>query len=201
VSGGWGTADTGGAWASTSSAISVSNGTGNLPMAAAGSGPSVYLGSLSSTSTDTTATVTADKVGTGGGISMSTVGRRVSSTIDYRGLVQPTSTGKVNIALESENAGTQTILKSGSLAGVTFTPNLALNVRLQVTGTNPTTLSLKVWPTTATEPTAWQLTTTDATAALQTAGSVGFVSYLSGSATNAPVTMAVSSFATKPVGA
>jgi hypothetical protein len=56
-----------------------------------------------------------------------------------------------------------------------------------VEGTTTTTLRLKVWPSTAAEPAAWQVTSTDTTASLQGAGSVGLIAYLSGSATNAPL--------------
>jgi hypothetical protein len=46
-----------------------------------------------------------------------------------------------------------------------------------------------VWRDGATEPAAWLLTTTDSTATLQAAGSTALIAYLSGSATNTPVTV------------
>ena len=58
---------------------------------------------------------------------------------------------------------------------------------MQVTGTNPTTVRLKVWPATQPSPPAWQTTGTDTFAALQNPGAVGLTTYLSGSVTNAPV--------------
>ncbi|WP_194905442.1 hypothetical protein [Quadrisphaera sp. INWT6] len=45
-----------------------------------------------------------------------------------------------------------------------------------------------MWLAGTAEPTAWQLTATDASTALQAPGAVGLVTYLSGSAT-APVTV------------
>jgi PKD repeat protein len=48
----------------------------------------------------------------------------------------------------------------------------------------------KVWRVGATEPTGWQVTTTDGTAALQQAGSIGLSLYLGGTATTLPVTAA-----------
>jgi hypothetical protein len=58
-------------------------------------------------------------------------------------------------------------------------------------GSTTTTLRAKIWKTGTSEPSAWRLTSTDTTASLQTAGSVGFYSYLSGSATSGPVTLIV----------
>ena len=62
-----------------------------------------------------------------------------------------------------------------------------MRIRIQVTGTNPTSVRARVWSASAAEPTTWAVTATDTTAALQVAGGVGAVGYLSSSATNAPV--------------
>jgi hypothetical protein len=61
-------------------------------------------------------------------------------------------------------------------------------MRVLVTGTSPTTVQAKVWPTGTTEPATWQAAATDSTAGLQAAGSVGVQAYLSGSATATLVT-------------
>ena len=66
---------------------------------------------------------------------------------------------------------------------------LSRSVRLQVTGTGTTTVRARVWETGTPEPATWQRSATDTSAALQGPGAVGFTSYLSGSATNAPVTV------------
>jgi hypothetical protein len=75
-----------------------------------------------------------------------------------------------------------------------------LNIRFQVSGTSPTTLRAKLWKVGTTEPVAWQLTVTDATASLQAPGAIGFESYISGSATNAPVTVSLDNFLANPIG-
>jgi PKD repeat protein len=64
-------------------------------------------------------------------------------------------------------------------------------VRFEVTGTNPTQLRMKVWAVGSPEPAAWLLTATDSTAVVQAAGSPGFNTYLSGSATNSPVVTSI----------
>jgi|SRR6478735_11050832 len=69
-------------------------------------------------------------------------------------------------------------------AGVRHCHSLA--IRLAPSGAS-TVVSAKLWPTGAAEPTAWQVSATDGTAAVQGPGSVQLSSYLSSSAT-APVT-------------
>jgi hypothetical protein len=59
------------------------------------------------------------------------------------------------------------------VSGVTAPPGTALRLRVRVTGTSPTTIQVKVWRADQAEPGAWSFTTTDATAGLQQAGTVG----------------------------
>ena len=56
----------------------------------------------------------------------------------------------------------------------------------------------KVWPAALTEPAAWLATGTDTTAGLQVAGSIGFVSFLSGTGTNPPVTTSFDNLYVRP---
>ena len=183
---GLGTADLGGAWmlAGTATNFAVSGGMAQLRMAGAGQGVSSFLAGTS-TDTEIRAIVGADKPATGGAIFTSVVGRRVG-TSDYRAKVRLLTTGGVQIFV-TRVSGTETDLVNLTVPGLTYAVGDRLQVRFQVTGTAPTTLRLKVWKVGTVEPAAWQLTTTDATAALQAGGGVGFVTYLSGAATNAPV--------------
>jgi PKD repeat protein len=192
VSGGWGSADTGGAWSSTSGAanFAVAGGLGTIRMASAGSGPQIYLNSVSRIDAEVAVTASFDKPATGGGIDLSVVGRRVVGEGDYRGKVRVLSTGGVRVGLSRANAaGAQTVIQPETLvAGLTVAAGDQLRARVQVTGTGPTTLRIKVWKVGSAEPASWQLTGTDTTAGLQAAGSIGIHSYLSGSTTNAPIT-------------
>ena len=79
-----------------------------------------------------------------------------------------------------------TTLTAADVAGAELRAGTKLSLRLQVTGTSPTTIRAKVWADGTTEPATWQLSTTDSTAALQVPGSIGLHSYLSGSSTNVP---------------
>jgi len=92
-----------------------------------------------------------------------------------------------------------TALSGLTLPGITLTPGTRITVRVQVDGTNPTSLRARAWPTTAAEPTSWQTTTTDATAALQAAGSLRLSTYLSSSATNGPVTVTYDDLSATPL--
>jgi len=101
--------------------------------------------------------------------------------------------------LPDKGAGAvETTLTSQVVTAVVPALTDTLRLRLQVSGNGlpmgtgaVTTLRAKVWKTSATEPAAWLLTATDGTAGLQGAGGVGVWAYLSGSATNAPVTASV----------
>ncbi len=196
VASGWGTADSGGAWTISGGAanFAANGGTGNIILATAGMSAASSLTTVTSTDTEVRAAVALNQAQTGGGTYVSVIGRRISSTSDYRVKLKFASTGVVTEVLESNVGGTETALKTVTVPGVTYTPGMVLNVRLQVTGTSPTTLSSMVWANGTTEPTTWQATTTDSTSILQVAGAVGVLAYLSGSATNAPETASFSSF-------
>jgi PKD repeat protein len=197
VTNGWGTATTGGAWTvgGTASNYGVLNGAGTMRMAA-GSGPSAYLSSTSSTAVDLTTSFSYDKPGTGGGIYTSLVGRRIG-TSDYRAKVQVTATGTTLYLVRTVH-GTETVLSSQAVSGMVVAANETVNLRLQVSGTGTTTIRAKIWKG-GTEPAAWRLSNTDTTASLQAPGSMGFYNYLSSSATNAPVVVSVLDFRAEPL--
>ena len=187
VTGGWGTADKGGAWtlSGTLSRYSVAGGLGTVNLGV-GASATARLSTVSIQDTEVTTNVTTDKAPTGGGQYVSVIARSVAGGSEYRGKLLLGSTGAVTAYVTRVDAGTETSLGSAAVTGLTYTPGTVVKVRLQATGTSPTTVRIKVW-TGATEPTAWLLSRTDSTAGLQTAGSVGFYDYVSGSATNAPV--------------
>jgi large repetitive protein len=90
---------------------------------------------------------------------------------------------------------TETALRTVTVAGLTQTANTSYRVAFRaVTSGGTTTLSAKLWLVGTTEPSAWTTTVTDATAGLQSGGSVGVNSYMSSSAA-AAVTMRVDDFA------
>ncbi|MEC5180616.1 PKD domain-containing protein [Arthrobacter sp. CG_A4] len=191
ISADFGSADVGGAWTSTASSsnFSVSNGNGNIRMAAPGSGPSIHQRSTLQTDTEIRASARVDRAPTGGGINLSVIGRSIGGQGDYRAKVNLLANGGVTLGIFRVNtAGVGTMVAAESVVpGLSYQVGDVLNLRMQVTGTFPTSVKAMVWKAGTNEPAAWLKMGTDSTAGLQGPGSVGVFSYLSGSATGSPV--------------
>jgi PKD repeat protein len=195
VVGGLGNADTGGAWTLSGSAAnySVGGGTGKLQLSAGGQ-LAPYLGSVGSSNSDTRVDVALDKAPTGGGVNFTVVGRRVGTTGDYRALVRFNANGSLTAVLTRRLGGVDTNLAvTNAVAGVVPAVGQTVSVRFQAFRIDETStqLALKVWLAGQQEPSSATLQATDTTSALQAPGSVGVVGYLSGSASNAPVTVSI----------
>ena len=197
VSGGLGTADTGGPWttSSTASDYSVAPGAAQLA-AAAGSTRSAYVGGVSSTSSDVVTTISLPGLPVGGSSYAGVVGRRIGSD-DYNARILVGANGAVTI----QTVRNSTALKSATVPGITYTAGLPLKLRLQTTGTGPTTVQARVWKASDSEPSTWQVASTDSTAVLQAPGSVGLRSYLSSGVTSGRTTFSFSAFSAQTVGA
>ena len=192
---GWGSADTGGVWSTTSSSYySVANGVG-LARLTPGTGPTMTLGGVSTTDTVIGADVSLDKAFAGGGLYFSLLARKVGTT-NYLLKTFWVSGGKLNLELDRVVGGSATALKSIQAPNLTVTANDVIRIRFSALGTNPTTLAAKAWKAGTTEPATWQLTATDGTANLQSPGAVGITTYLSSAATNSPVTASIDNFST-----
>jgi len=195
VTGGLGSAEVGGAWTTTSGpAYAVSSGAARVT-SSAGSKRNAYLSGVSSSDTELRATASFARPTTSS-IYVGLVGRRVG-TSEYGARVVIGSSGSVVLQLQRD---TDTILNRTTVAGLTFASGDTLQFRLQVVGTSPTTLRAKVWKVGTTEPSTWQVTATDATAALQAAGSVGLYSYLSRTALPTPVVVSYDDLWAGPTG-
>lgn len=196
VATGWGTAETGGAWTANSSALSVAGGRGRITTAP-GSTRGAHLRAVSSAATDLRATMSPDKLATGGGLYVSVAARAVTGAGDYRAKYVLRSDGRIALSLVRTSAtGAETALGAAVLVpNLSYAAGSTLAVRVQATGTAPTTIRAKVWAAGAAEPSAWTLTATDATAALQVPGGVGVMAYLSSAATNAPIVLSVDDLA------
>jgi PKD repeat protein len=195
ASNGFGSADTGGAWtvSATATNYSVSGGAGRIVLPSTGVNRWAYLTGLSRTDADSVVTLSSDKAATGGGVHLALAGRRVAANTEYRARVRLTSSGAVALAVTRLVGSTTETLVGSELTvpGLTAAAGTPLRVRFVVTGTNPTMLRAKVWAAGGTEPVTWQIQTTDSTAALQAPGGIGVFSFLSSTATNAPVTVSV----------
>lgn len=195
VANGLGSADIGGVWTTTapSTGYSVANGTGLLRSAVAGAMENAYLNGLSATSTDVQVTFSPKQAVTGAGAYVSLLGRTLSGS-DYRARVKLNANGTLSLQVMRG----ATVLRTVAVSGLTYVTGDQIQLRLQVTGTSPTNLAAKVWKAGQAEPSAWQATATDTTAALQAPGGIGLSLYLSGSATLAPVSVAFDNLTAKP---
>jgi hypothetical protein len=167
---------------------SVSDGAGRFK-ASAGATVNGYLSGVSAADSDVSVTMALQQASTGSGAYASVIGRRIG-TDDYRARAKFLATGVVQLQLMHG----ATTLATQNIAGLTYATGSQLRLRLQVFGTSPTTIRAKAWSVGGTEPSTWQLSTTDATPALQASGSVGLAFYLGSTATVTPVTAAFDDF-------
>ena len=182
---GWGSADLGGVWTVGGSALNylVTDGVGMQRVPGPGRTMSSYLQGVSSDDTEVQVRVALDQVQTGGGTYVSVIGRQVGAAA-YAVRMRFLASGVVTLTAMRDG----TSLASLNLPGLVYAPGEQLQLRMQVTGTSPTTVQGKVWRVGDSEPTGWQVTATDSTAGLQGAGYIGMSTFLSGSATTFPMT-------------
>lgn len=166
ASSGWGTADVGGTWSllsGSASVASVQDGKGQLTLPA---GQTRTL-ALTSTVRDSESRVdyTLVNAPSAGAGYVGLGARRIGSNF-YNLRVWHRDTGAVWLVAQR---GT-TVITSKLISGLTWKAGDSFSLRVDVTGTNPTSIRAKVWKQDASEPTAWQLETTDSTAGMQEAG-------------------------------
>ncbi|MBB4914985.1 serine/threonine-protein kinase [Streptosporangium saharense] len=197
VSTGFGTTDERRHWSVgvPASGYSVDGEKGRITMLP-GASSAAYLDGVKETGTDLGFTFASDKPPTNGGIYVSAVGRRVPTVGSYRAHVSLRPTGKVLFQLIRTEAGRGEIDLAQPLGVTELTAavGVAMRVRVQVTGTSPTTIRGKVWAVGAAEP-DWLLSVTDTTPGLQVPGGAGIATFLSRKTTEAPVTVTVDDFA------
>ena len=185
VTDGWGAVDASHAWQVTSSLASYRvDGTQGRVSVPAGAGRSGILNGTSTTEARITADLSLAAAATGSGTYVSLLARANGST-SYRAKLRYLANGSLALSAGRVVGGAETTLATANVAGITATPGLPLRLRLETVGTSPTTVRAKVWPVAGAEPAGWTVTATDATAALQSAGTAGVDLYVSSSATAA----------------
>jgi len=202
VTGGLGSADTGGAWTSSAGAARQSVNAGTATFAAAkGTNTGSYLGSVSAASADVQTTLSLASMPTGGGATVYVVARQVAANTSYSAQLRVLADGSVGVALVRFTGTSSPVLigREVIVRGLTYTAGTALHVDVQAAGSGTTNLSATVWADGTTQPTSPTVTGTDTTAALQGAGAVGLSSYLSASATS-PVDIRFTSFSVTAAG-
>ena len=135
----------------------------------------------------------SDRVATGSGTYV-TVASRVQGNNEYRLRVRLMADGTVHLLTGKMVGGTETTIKEMTVSGLTYSAGDVLKVSFTTSGNGTTTLSGSVWKSTGTQPATPQISSTDTTASLQSAGGVGIRGYLSGSSTTVPVTLSFDNF-------
>ena len=186
----WGNADTGGTYTYAGTTFATNGSKGTIRLATAGTSAIASLNSVSARDVNVLTDFAVDKMATGAGTYNSLVVRRIG-TSDYRLAFMEQAGGAIRLTISRTVDGTSTVLRQVTLSGVTYQAGDTFRVRFTVSGNGTTSLNAKAWKVGTTEPAAPQATATDSTAALQAAGSFQIVSYLSGTSTNAPVTVSV----------
>ena len=176
----------------------MANGVGTMSAAPGASLRADLLG-VQRTATDVSSTVALNAAPSGGGAYVALIGRRVTSTNDYRLKVRLQAGGAVTAQLVRVTGGTETAVQTiTTVPGVTYAAGDELRLRLVVSGSGTTTLRAKVWKDGTAEPAGWLLQATDTTAALQAPGSVGYTYYLSSTATTNPTVVSVDDLTAGP---
>jgi len=190
MTGGWGSADAGGAWTTTDAPdrYSVAEGKGRVTLQS-GDGFNAQLPQVASDRTDLVASLSVDKQAGAVGHYLDFTPRKVGSTGGYTAKLRLASDGSVTLWLLGSVRGAHTYYSQATVPGITYTAGDKLFLRVQVVGTSPTVIRARVWKDGTTEPTAWAVEAQDSTAELQAPGSVNLFSYTAGAADNQPTTV------------
>lgn len=194
---GWGSASTGGSYTLQGSAgdFDVTGSAGTIALTAAGANRSAVLAGVSALDVDLSFRVATDKSAAGGSQFVYGIVRRTTSTSGYRAKIRLAPDGAVFIQAGSVTDNKETSLGSEvRVSGLTHTPGAFIQLRVQATGSAPTTLRMRAWAGGSSEPTTWQYTVTDSTSGLQSAGGVGLRAYLGSATTNAPLLVTFDDF-------
>jgi PKD repeat protein len=185
----WGSTNPGGAYTlnGTAADFDVANGVGTMNVPTGGAMRTALLNSVSAQDVDLLVRVSVDKAPAGGAYFLYGVVRR-NGTNEYRPKIRFRADGIIAVQASRVVANAETPLGNEvAVSGLAPTPGSFIWLRAQVTGTSPTTISVKAWADGQAEPSSWQFTATDSTAGLQTAGGAGLRAYIGGNVSTAPV--------------
>ncbi len=189
--GGWGSAERGGAYTlqGTAANYSVANGVGRIVMPSAGASRSALLNAANERDVDISFRINADKSAAGGSCFVYVVARR-NGTSEYRPRLVFNGNGTMSVGASVINNNVESSLGAAVVVpGLVQNPGSFVRFRADVSGASPTTIRVKAWADGQAEPTSWQFTANDSSAAVQSAGSLGLRLYLAGGVSNSPITL------------
>lgn len=134
------------------------------------------------------ARVRTDKPSVGSSQFSILIGRRMANDDQYRGRLRVDTGGNMYVQAFTKVSGVEAAIGTEvQLTGLQYVQGQFTTVKMQLQGTSPTTIRMKAWKSTTTEPANWQYTATDSNAALQGPGVVGLHSRTNTGTTNSPV--------------
>ena len=186
----WGTADSGGEYLINSGSADNFNTTGSvgtINSATASVTRSLIMNNSLQQDVDIMFKVKLDKVPVGTSAEIFWQARRVDPSNLYRGKIRLTPSNSVTVQATKVVSGSETLLGTQASTGISYNADEYIYIRSQITGTNPTTINMKAWHQSETEPIDWDYTTTDSESALQSDGSIGFRTNFPSGITNVPI--------------
>ncbi len=183
MSGGWGSADVGGAWSvfnPPSSAISVVNSRADVRLSSGTAYVDAHLTGATALDVQTSAVVSFDAVPTSRSFHAAVSTRWVADTPDYRAHVELLAGGSADIYIEVGTAQLGYTTLANASAPIALDANVGLALSVTAIGADPTTVCGKAWLVADVEPSACTVSSTDGTAALQVPGSSYLITYGSG---------------------
>ncbi len=199
INNGWGNADVGGPWSITGIAanFATTGGIATQKLTAVNTSGFARLLATPLADADVQIRVAADQMPVGTGYWLNVIGRSVSSANEYRARVRFASNGVFVGAYRVVNGSASVLIGSEVSTGLAMTPGQFYRVRMNVNGTNPTTIKIKVWLDGANEPTNWLVSQTDASPSVQAAGAVGISTWIQGT-TPLPLTFSFDDLVVRP---
>jgi hypothetical protein len=174
VSDGWGTASVGGPWsvvAGSAANFDVNGTVGTIAVPSGNQQQIAHLGQILTLDVDVQAEITFPVLPTGSNSFFGyLVVRRQGGGANYRVGVYVNSNGQVSIRGQT-SSGSHVFPDVST--GIAFSAGDTLVLRIQAQGANPTTIRARAWELGTSEPSTWQASGVDLTAALQVAGSIG----------------------------
>lgn len=183
---GWGSADLGGYWATSSPDLSVAGGRGVVSLTA-GDLASARLSEVKSLDTRVAARVAVGWIPARGDGIVASLSVRDTGADAYSARIDYPPGGQPWLSAIRRTAAGSTVMRRVALP-FTVTGDGAMDVTLEVSGTGPVSVRAKAWPLGSAEPSAWTLDVTDSSAdRLVTAGSVGMQAGLASTTSEAYV--------------
>ena len=198
---GWGSADTGGAWSSTTADHDVNGSIGTVTLTS-NTTRNAYLASVSMADGELLAKVRVDHLAVGSDHLLWFYLRRQDSDNYYQARLSFNTSGSITAYFRRTASGTSTTID----AGTTSTPHTTSDwywIRARISGTTSVTGKVKVWRDGTTEPAGWDADGTDASppANLQGAGHIGVRFQLGGSYSGSyPVVASVDELTVSSIG-